>query len=48
MKMKNWAQLGKSFVTEFWTGVKLVVTPENTLSLGPQFHKVDICPRNTF
>ena len=38
----NWAQLETLLERVSKTGVRFVVTPENTLFLGPQFHKVDV------
>ena len=47
---ENWRQLENLLERTSKTGASLVVTPENTLFLGPQFHKVDIAeeiPSNT-
>ena len=47
---ENWNQLENLLERTSKTGASFVVTPENTLFLGPQFHKVDIAeeiPSNT-
>ena len=38
----NWEHLESLLIRAVSTGAKFIVTPENTLFLGPQFHKVEV------